>query len=1585
MTLSCLLGGENATDRPMVQVKMSSSSNSEKFLYDSGAQVSLVGRKAFRKIPVNKRPEKINFRLTCSGVSGSKLKVLGCYMMKVKILDKEIEHPFFIVDKIPGQSGVIGIDVIKKFGLSLDVITNEPYFVNKIPEAIITKDVHLPARSRQKVKVKIPKNCLSKNGTNWQVLSINVPAYKQVHCDEIIIDANEDGFANAYLTNVSQTNIRLKKHSVVGEVEPISDCDMSPFPVSATTPLANSEEVAKFKKNEKEPILDEKRKKKILEAANLGHLAPEMRDKYIQILYKHHLCISLDEFDLGKCKIGSHNIPTMKGTPPTYSKQFPLPYEHEKEVRRQILEWLKIGVIRPCESEYNSSLFLVAKKPPPAKPGDLSPRPKAYRVVQDLRALNKATMPSNVRLPEIHECLDRIAQKKPSIFSSLDLRSGYFQLPIQKESQEKTAFTSLSLGQQYCFNVTSQGLTSAPASFSRTMQRIFCKQIANNDLEVYLDDVLAYSKTHKEMLQTLDKALENLSISGMKINIEKCQFGIDKLTYLGFEINKDGFKQDPVKSEGITNVAEPSTLKGVRSFMGMANFYRLLIPKFSKLTSPLTKLTCKGEWSGGDLPKDAKIAFKKCQDIFSNRPFLHYPDFNLEFHLFVDASLGDLDDPRGGGLAGCLVQYPKNDTTAKCRPIGFCSRSLKSHERNYSAHLVETLGIIFGIEYFDKYLKGLKFIVHTDHKPLCTIKEGKVHKRTLERFKVILAEYDFSLVYTPGISMPSDYLSRHVKVDSVRFESIGCKELKQELEKEVQGQIEPNEKVEVRACSAWQNKKNEGVEVDKQKRARQPVDLGGRAQQLWAQAQECAVQAMIAEQHIGPAKPPEPVKEATPSKRVNDATCSKEKAGPQPSANYTTLSANGMAKLPTLSSKINDTARQLRKIARQANRKDVVKVVKGTLKEKISEAAIQLKKLNIFGVKSQLESFNLLDTSPDKNLDLLKKQQKLDPFIQSIKYFITDKVLPSKRYRNTIKTWGPHCYEKKGLMLVKHNRPGFATRELIIAPGERISNIIAECHGSLLGGHDGLDKTVNRILSTYWFPGIYTETQFFIDNCSVCNRLKKKSKVSNTMLKPLKQADRIFERVHLDLFGPLKTHTGKSYIMTVVDSFSKYARFIVIPDKKATTVAANFFDNWVAIFGSPLSILTDQGTDFKTETLAKICEYLQIDKRLISTKHPQANSQAEVLNKKLSKYIKAMETDGEKDWPALVNSCQWAYNLSIHTALKNSPYSVLFGIDPNTPLNNFGFVSDPIYGPKYQHKLGQRLQLARQLAMKNNMEYREDYVKRFNKTVKPHDFQKGMLVFLHRPEKLQINPKLQSPWFGPYVILEMIGDHNSLIQELSNKKTKFVNVNRLRQYDNSIKDWNNFRLTYDKSKAKKNAGVQKSDNAIMQKPDKKNCNDPETACAHKHAHAPHAPAMAEFDSANEITILNPEDFETHRPIPGSPGPIKVEPQDMSGTFSSGGSDEYEDTNQTMFSKSISEPTPDPTPEPVNPQPGTSGRSPFQLPGITDTLQDIFGSRRSRRRQIEKLPAKSFAEIEKDLKTAEKAGKNSGKNTKKTKK
>ena len=414
-------------------------------------------------------------------------------------------------------------------------------------------------------------------------------------------------------------------------------------------------------------------------------------------------------------------------------------------------------------------------------------------------------------------------------------------------------------------------------------------------------------------------------------------------------------------------------------------------------------------------------------------------------------------------------------------------------------------------------------------------------------------------------------------------------------------------------------------------------------------------------------------------------------------------------------------------------------------------------------------------------------------------------------------------------MMIRYARAGYPTRDLVIAPGERIANIIAEVHGSLLGGHSSNEKTVQQILRNYWFPGIHTEVDFFIENCSVCQRMKKKSKQSNTFLTPLKQADQIFERVHLDLFGPLKTHEGKAYVQSMVDSFSKFAIFSVIPTKDAET-----------IFGSPLSIVTDPGTDFHTETMQKMCDYLQIDKKVITTKHPESNGQVELMNKKLKKYLTAMEKTGTKDWPQLVNSCQYSYNLAVHRALKNSPYHVLFGIDPNTPLNSKGFRTKAIYGTKYQHKMGKRLQIARKLAKSNNMDFRDDYVKRFNKSVKPHNFREGMMVYLHRPEQLKINPKLQSPWFGPFVILTMIGQANALIQEIANRKTKFVNVNRLRAYNASIAEWAKY----------KNKDKNASENADMQQ-EKNGSDNLDSAIAT-------APRFAEFDVDNEVTLLNPE-------------------------------------------------------------------------------------------------------------------------------
>ena len=221
------------------------------------------------------------------------------------------------------------------------------------------------------------------------------------------------------------------------------------------------------------------------------------------------------------------------------------------------------------------------------------------------------TKPSSFRLNRIDECLDRIALKGSKIFSNIDMRHGYYNLEIKPEDREKTAFWVEGLG-QLAWNVAAQGLVNCPASFSRVVHRIFRKQIEKNEVENYLDDLLCHGKTHADMLRILEECFESLGNSGLKMNLEKCTFGANSLVYLGFCIDGNGYCASPDNVKTITNAKEPKTLKMVRSFCGLLNFYFNCVPNYSSLIKPLTFLTSKkSNWHGGDLPPEAKLAYHK--------------------------------------------------------------------------------------------------------------------------------------------------------------------------------------------------------------------------------------------------------------------------------------------------------------------------------------------------------------------------------------------------------------------------------------------------------------------------------------------------------------------------------------------------------------------------------------------------------------------------------------------------------------------------------------------------------------------------------------------------------------------------------------------------------------------------------------------------------------------------------------------------------------------------------------------------------------------------------------------------------------
>jgi putative transposase len=273
--------------------------------------------------------------------------------------------------------------------------------------------------------------------------------------------------------------------------------------------------------------------------------------------------------------------------------------------------------------------------------------------------------------------------------------------------------------------MTPMGLLGSPASFGRMMDFImrFLSVIT------YQDDILVHSQTHEHHLDELQKVFDRLRAHGLKLNVKKCFFAQTEVAYLGFTLTPNGILPGKDKSAAIKDFKPPATVRQVREFVGLCNYFRQSVQNFSELSRPLTALTQKAcTWKGGDLPPLALVAFEGLKQALVNPPVLAYPNPELDYHLMVDASIGSVGIP--GGVGAALIQIDKEDVP---HAIGYASRGLSKFEKNYTAYLLELQAACFGITHFNVYLRGRHFTLHTDHCPLETL--SKVHVRTLNRLQ----------------------------------------------------------------------------------------------------------------------------------------------------------------------------------------------------------------------------------------------------------------------------------------------------------------------------------------------------------------------------------------------------------------------------------------------------------------------------------------------------------------------------------------------------------------------------------------------------------------------------------------------------------------------------------------------------------------------------------------------------------------------------------------------------------------------------------------------------------------------------------
>ncbi|PKA47724.1 RNA-directed DNA polymerase like [Apostasia shenzhenica] len=421
----------------------------------------------------------------------------------------------------------------------------------------------------------------------------------------------------------------------------------------------------------------------------------------------------------------------------------------QEVVKKEVIKWLDHDIIYPIsDSEWVSPVQVVPKKTGITiiknDKNELVPTrvQSSWRVCIDYRKLNASTKKDHFPLPFIDQMLERLAGH--SFYCFLDGYSGYTQVPIALEDQEKTTFTC-PFG-TFAFKRMPFGLCNAPATFQRCMLAIF-SDLVEHCIEVFIDDFSVFGNSFDHCLENLTKILKRCIEKNLTLNWEKCHFMVKEGIVLGHIVSSNGIEVDKAKVDLITNLPPPTSLKEVRSFLGHAGFYRRFIKDFSKIAKPLSNLLAK------DIPfnfsTECLKSFEFLKQSLISSPILRPPVWGEPFELMCDAS-----DYALGAILGQRIDN-------KSHVIHYASHTLNEAQLNYTVTEKEFLAVVFAFEKFRSYLLGSQVIIYTDHSALKYLLSKKDAKPRLLRWILLLQEFDCEIRDRKGsTNLVADHLSR---------------------------------------------------------------------------------------------------------------------------------------------------------------------------------------------------------------------------------------------------------------------------------------------------------------------------------------------------------------------------------------------------------------------------------------------------------------------------------------------------------------------------------------------------------------------------------------------------------------------------------------------------------------------------------------------------------------------------------------------------------------------------------------------------------------------------------------------------------
>lgn len=1033
----------------------------------------------------------------------------------------------------------------------------------------------------------------------------------------------------------------------------------------------------------------------------IKHLSEEKEKQTYMLLEKYkHVFLKRDEVPTTTTNLMEHKIKTTG--PPIHQHPYRRSPIETQNIEEHVQEYLENGLIEPAPtSPWSSPVLLVSKK------SDSNNEKKKQRFCNDYRKINAVTERDVYPMHRVQETLDSLSEAM--YFTSFDLAAGFWQIPVAEEDRDKTTFAVRS--GLYRWLVMPFGLINAPATFQRLMNAVLAGLSWECAL-AYIDDIIIYSKTFDQHLVDLEKVLERLEKANLKIRTEKCSFVKQEIKYLSHIVGNGEIKPDSKNTVAVDSF-QVTDIDSVRSFLGLAGFFRQFVKNFAMIAQPLYKLLKKDAvyvWTD-----DCEKAVKAIKFALTHEPVLKGPQMKKPFILHTDAS--------AGGIGATLVQADEKGVE---HPVAYVSRTLNKAERNYSTTEREALAIIYALKQFRCYVHGsLNTVVLTDHHSLRFLQTSNNLAGRLARWATQLQEYDLKIEYKPGsMNGDADALSRS-NTNSVTLAVLTRNQRNTEKEKESKNEtkIKRNTKIDKTSMKKSVLKK---IEENKDEKEDEKEVVSN-------------VEKILVDEND------------KNEKIVN----------------------------------INKTI-----VIVEKEKQSSIDTQQEEIKQKENEQSDS--NVNVIDLFTQIKITQKTDSEVIKIINELNENEYENREKKIETYIIENDIL----YKRVLRENG--------------------WKQLIFVPASLRNDVIHLCHDHEFSAHNGITRTEERLANRFYFPGYSRSIVSYVKTCQFCSE-RKSGKHLKLPLFGMPTCTRPMQLIGIDIVGPYnKTTNGNEYMLTVIDYFTKYAWAIPIPDTSTEMIMKKIMKNIVCVHGAPESIITDRGSNFRSELAEAIYALINAKKIQTTSYHPQTNGLVERFHRAMNDMLSILCKQNETDWDENIQYVLMSYRSAKQKTTGYSPNYLMFGREIKTPIDisiDNEINQDETFSDiqRYVNVITERMKKATEIVEQIQNGIVE---KRKGETEKliPR-FRKGDLVMLLiMQHKRGMKKKLEPRYDGPYEVIEELGTVVRRIKKLGTAKKCTVNVKKLKSYERRYEKNNKISTSHNEQKQQNESEfVSKSD------------------------------------------------------------------------------------------------------------------------------------------------------------------------------